>query len=49
MMGIQVCSNKNDHPSFKEEIVHVMKNAKIAWGHLKVFSGTVSPEKFKFT
>jgi hypothetical protein len=26
-----------------------MKNAKIAWGHLKVFSGTVSPEKFKFT
>jgi hypothetical protein len=31
---------------FKGEII---KNAKLGWGHLKIFSRNTGPEKLKFT
>ena len=44
--GIQVCSNEGPGPLSKGDN---HKNAKIGWGHLKIFfSRTTRQEKFKF-
>jgi hypothetical protein len=42
--GIQVCSNKGPGPSQREDTCN-HKNAKMGWGHLKVFSRTMGTEK----
>jgi hypothetical protein len=40
-MGIINCSNKGPAPLERGEN---LKNAKIRWGHLKLFSRTTEPE-----
>jgi hypothetical protein len=46
MRGIQVSLNKWPGPHQREDS---QKTANIGYGHLKVFSRTIDPEKLKFT
>jgi hypothetical protein len=45
-MGIQNCTNKEPGPLQRGDN---LKNAKMGWGHLKIFSRTTEPEEPIFT